>query len=167
MAKKELERDDAEAVDIDGDSSEPRVYELGFHIDGELPESEAKKAYEEIRGKIASVGTLLEEGSPRKTALAYTVSRMEHAGRRDFNTSFFAWIAYEADGEGHEAVGEAVRAENRIFRFIDIRTTKEEARHSAELEELYARTLAEEKVSEEEEEVSDSELDAALKEAGV
>lgn len=167
MAKKELEREDAEAIEVDADSSEPRVYELGFHIDGELPESEAKKTYEDIRGKITGAGTVLEEGAPRKTALAYTVSRMEHGGRRDFNTSFFAWIAYEADGAGHEAVGEAVRAENRVFRFIDIRTTKEEAKHSAELEELYARTAAEEKAGEEEEEVSDSELDAALKEAGV
>lgn len=168
MAKKDTEAQiDAREEEIDTEHTEPRVYELGFHIDGELPESEAKKTYEDIRAKIASAGTVLEEGAPRKTALAYTVSRMEHNGRRDFNTSFFAWIAYETDGAGHEAVGEAVRAESRVFRFLDIRSTKEAAKHSAELEEIYAKIEAHKEGAGEDEEVSDTELDAALKEAGV
>lgn len=165
MAKKEIEERIDAPEEVDAEHTEPRVYELGFHIDGELPEAEAKKTYQGLREQIAKVGTIVAEGEPQKVSLAYTVSRMEHAGRRDFTTSFFAWVAYETDGKGHEAVGEAARAESRVFRFLDIRTTKDAAKHSAEMQEIFLKNAAEMK-QHEEEEVSETELDAALKEVG-
>jgi ribosomal protein S6 len=141
-----------------------RVYELGFHIDSELPVEEAKKTYQGMHTAIASVGTIVAEGEPQKIPLAYTISRGETAGRRDFNTSFFAWIAYETDGAGHEKVLETARAESRIFRFLDLRTTKEGAQHSAEVHELMSKIEPAEGA---EGEAADAELEAALKEVGV
>lgn len=157
-------KDDTEEKDIDTDeenSSEPRVYELAFHLDPELSENEAKKAYEAVRDVIAERGAVVAEGAPEKIQLAYTVSRSENAGRRDFDSAYFCWVAYEATGEGHDAVGAAARAERRIIRFLDLKTTKEAAKHSAELREM--REKAPEKPAEEA--VSDSELDAALEQA--
>ena len=52
-----------------------------------------------------------------------------------------------------------------MFRFLDIRTTKEAAKHSAEMHEIMLRAAAKEE--ETEEEVSDEEIDQALKEVGV
>jgi ribosomal protein S6 len=160
MAKKDIAPE--EALENDADHAEMRVYELGFHIDPELPVEEAKKVYGALHAKIESVGSLVAEGEPQKIPLAYTISRGETAGRRDFDASFFAWIAYETDGAGHEAVVELVKSDMRVFRFLDIRTTKEAAKHSAEMSELLAKVEPEEP-----EEVSDVELDAALKEVGV
>ncbi|HYD92958.1 MAG TPA: hypothetical protein VEB18_00655 [Candidatus Paceibacterota bacterium] len=162
MAKKEKEVLDVEDVMTEDDNhAEPRVYELGFHIDPELTAEEARKVYQGIRDAIK--GEIVAEGEPVKIPLAYTIYRQEQGGRRDFDASHFSWIAYEVDGEGHDAALEAVKGESRVFRFIDLRTTKEEARHSAEMQELLA------KVSEPEgePEVSDAEIDAALKEVGV
>lgn len=122
--------------------AEPRVYELGFHLDPELPQEEVKKAYGDIRGRIAAVGTIIAEGEPVKIPLAYTISRMETGGRRDFNSVFFCWIAYEADGAGHEKVAATAREDSRIVRFLDIRTTVDEAKHSAEMQELFAQMAA-------------------------
>ncbi len=163
MAKKEKDVLDVEETTVDGENhAEPRVYELGFHIDPELSVEEAKKAYQDMYDVAAKAGTIVAEGEPVKIPLAYTIYRQETAGRRDFDSSYFAWIAYEADGAGHDAVGAAARDERRIFRFLDIRTTKEEAQHSAEMQELLA------KVPESEDaEVSDVELDAALKDVEV
>lgn len=118
--------------------AEPRVYELGFHLDPELPQEEVKKAYGDIRDRVAAAGTIIAEGEPVKIPLAYTISRMETGGRRDFNSAFFCWIAYEADGAGHEKISQAAREDSRIVRFLDIRTTVEEAKHSAEMQELFA-----------------------------
>lgn len=161
MAKKEKEVLDVEATDTtDENHAEPRVYELGFHIDPELTNDEAKKTYQGIRAKIEAVGQIVAEGEPVKIQLAYTISRSETAGRRDFDGSHFSWIAYETDGAGHDAVTLAASEEKRIFRFIDLRTSKEEAKHSAEMQELLAK-LPE---AESESEVSDAEIDAALKE---
>jgi ribosomal protein S6 len=143
--------------------NESRVYELGFHLDSELPTEEVKKTYQSLREAIAEAGTIVAEGEPMKIPLAYTISRSEQTGRRDFQSAFFAWIAYETEGEGHDAILEAVKGETRIIRFLDIRTTKEAAKHSAEMAEIYARMPEGDAP---EEEVSDTELDAALKEAG-
>jgi ribosomal protein S6 len=145
--------------------NESRVYELGFHLDSELPSEEVKKTYQALRGIIAGVGTIVAEGEPMKIPLAYTISRSETGGRRDFDSAFFCWIAYETEGAGHQAVLDAAKAEGRVIRFLDVRTTKEAAQHSAEMAEIYARMPN----GEEEtplEEVSDVELDAALKDAG-
>ena len=94
---------DTNVIESEGaDLTETRVYELGFHLDGELPQEEVKKAYQGIRDRITAVGTVIAEGEPTKVPLAYTISRQETTGRRDFDTAFFCWIAYEADGAGHD-----------------------------------------------------------------
>lgn len=165
MTKKEIEHgaDSTELENVEG-YNESRVYELGFHIDPELPQEEVKKVYQGIREMIASKGAIIAEGEPVKIPLAYTISRSEQNGRRDFTSAFFSWIAYETEGADHDAVLEMMKGESRIVRFIDLRTTKEAAHHSAEMAEIYAKMP--EGMETSEEDVSDTELDAALKEAG-
>lgn len=162
MAKKEKAVVADEAV-LDTDHAELRVYELGFHIDPEVADTDAKKAYQALRDLAAGKGSVVAEGEPQKIQLAYTVSRTEQSVRRDFDSSFFAWFAYEVDGAAHDAVVEAAKADSRIFRFIDLRTTKEAAQHAAEMHDIMLKA-AQDKRDSAEEEVSDTELDAALKE---
>ncbi len=145
--------------------NESRVYELGFHLDSELPTEEVKKTYQSIRDILTGVGTVIAEGEPVKIPLAYMISRSEQAGRRDFTSAFFCWIAYECEGEGHEKVLEAMKAETRVIRFLDIRTTKDAAKHSAEMAEIYAK-MPENINAPEDDAVRDEELEAALKDAG-
>lgn len=153
-------------LELEGGDNETRTYELGFHIDPELPQEEVKKTYQGIREAIAKNGTVIAEGEPEKIPLAYTISRQETTGRRDFQSAYFAWIAYDATGKGHDEVLALAKSETRIARFIDLKTTHEAAKHAAEMHEMMLRTQ-EETVSAEEEAASDEELDAALKEAGV
>jgi ribosomal protein S6 len=153
-------------LELEQGYNESRVYELGFHLDSELPSEEVKKTYQALRDVIAGAGTVVAEGEPVKIPLAYMISRSEQTGRRDFTSAYFCWIAYETEGEGHEAVLAAVKAENRVISFLDIRTTTDAAKHSAEMAEIYAK-MPEAGEPAPEEDVSDVELDAALKEAGV
>ena len=81
----------------------------------------------------------------------------------DFDSAFFCWIAYEADGAGHNDLVEFIKGQSNVIRYLDIRTTKDAAKHAAEMHELFARAAAEQPAPEEE--VSEVELDAALKEA--
>jgi ribosomal protein S6 len=147
--------------ELEAGYNESRVYELGFHIDPELPQEEVKKTYQSLREKASS---LVAEGEPQKIPLAYTISRkVQGGGRRDFDTAYFAWFAYEAAAPEHEAILEAVKAEGRVIRFIDLRTDVDGAKHAAEMHEIYAK-MGESQAAEGE--VNDTELDAALKEAG-
>jgi ribosomal protein S6 len=157
MAKQDTEmRDDAALEDV-GD--ELRVYELGFHLDPELPSEEVKKAYQAVRELIESKGAVVAEGEPTKIRLAYTISRQETSGRRDFDSAYFSWIVYETSGADHAEVISAANADKRIIRFIDLLTTKDAARHAAEMRELSLKTPER---TEDPEEAAGAALDAAL-----
>lgn len=147
----------------DADSGVSRVYELGFHLDPELPTEEMKKAYQAVHALVEEQASLVAEGEPTKIPLAYTISRQDTSGRRDFDSAYFAWIAYETAGAGHAKILEAANEDKRIIRFIDLVTTKEAARHAAEMHEL-AMKLPE---PVETETAADAELDAALESAAV
>jgi ribosomal protein S6 len=159
MARKKDVATDDMMMD-EGDSSEVRVYELAFHLDPELSETEAVKTFEAIRDAAVAGGTLVAEGAPEKVQLAYTISRSDNAGRRDFDAAHFAWVAYEGNGACHEAALETVKGDKRVIRFLDIRTDKDAAKHSAEVSEM-RRKMPEAA----EAPVSDTELDAALETA--
>lgn len=141
-----------------------RVYELGFHLDPELPIEEVKKAYQAIREFIAGKGVVVAEGDPQMVQLAYTVSRHETSLRRDFDSAYFAWVVYEAVAENHAKIITMASADKRIIRFIDLLTTKDAARHSAEMREISMKTHERE---EPEEASLNTELDAALENAAV
>lgn len=157
------EKESLEIEGLEEGVSEVRVYELGFHLDPELPQEEVKKTYQAVRDHIASVGTVVAEGEPTRVPLSYTISRSENAGRRDFDSAYFCWIAYEADSTAHESIATMAREESRIIRHIDLRTEKEAALHAAEMHELFAKAALEPV----QDEASDVELDAALKDAEV
>jgi ribosomal protein S6 len=139
--------------------SEPRVYELGFHLDPELPTEEVKKAYQAVRELIEEKGALVAEGEPVKIQLAYTISRQEVAGRRDFDSAYFSWVVYEAVATNHADIIAAVKANKQIVRFIDLLTTKDAARHSVEMREM---SMKMPEHAEDAEAVAGAELDAAI-----
>ena len=155
----------SETAEMQADYAETRVYELGFHVDGELPQEDAKKSYEALKNLASKNGTVIAEGTLEKIQLAYTISRMDTTGRRDFNSAYFGWIAYETEGAGHDAMTAAAKADSHIIRFLDLRTTKEASKHSAEIHEFYQKMPAVEEAPAED--AADAELDAALKEVGV
>ena len=144
---------------LDDVGGESRVYELGFHLDPELPTEEVKKAYQAIRESILEKGTLVAEGEPEKIQLAYTISRQEVAGRRDFDSAYFSWIVYETSASNHADILAAANANKHIVRFIDLLTTKDAARHSVEMREISMKTPER---TEDPEAAAGAELDAAL-----
>lgn len=157
MAKK-LE-DEVIITDAAEEVGEPRVYELGFHLDPELPTEEVKKSYQAVRETITEKGSVVAEGEPEKIQLAYTISRQDVAGRRDFDSAYFSWIAYEATPANHADILSAVGANPHLIRFIDLLTTKDAARHAVEMRDI-ARTMPER--VEDTETVAGAELDAVL-----
>ncbi len=144
---KETEKENASKEEDDLDYEELRAYELGFHIDAELPKQKVKELFQSLKKSIESVGTVISVGEPHRTTLAYTISLMEHSGRHDFSSSFFGWIAYDANGPAHTKIMEIVKGQSDIFRYIDLRTTKEEAQHAATQHEERYRHESKESVS--------------------
>ncbi len=137
---KDTKKENVSNEEHDLNHAEPRVYELGFHIDPELPKQKVKELFQSIKKNIEGVGTIIAVGEPHRITLAYTISLMEHSGRHDFSATFFGWIAYSSDGVVHSQIIDMIKEQGDIFRYIDIRTTKEEAQHAAtQHEERYRR----------------------------
>ncbi|TSC63911.1 MAG: hypothetical protein G01um101491_420, partial [Parcubacteria group bacterium Gr01-1014_91] len=93
-----------------------------------------------IRTLIEEAGAFVAEVEPEKIPLAYTISRQETSGRRDFDSAYFAWIAYETIPTKHADILTSVGVDKRVIRFIDLLTTKDSARHSVEMHELRVKT---------------------------
>ena len=146
--------------------AEARVYELGFHLDPELPTEEVKKAYQAVRELIASKGEIVAEVEPEKIQLAYTISRPEVAGRRAFASAYFAWIVYETLATSHTEIIAAADANKSIIRFIDLVTTKDNARNALEVHELSKKTASVESELDAEATLG-AELDVALEGAAL
>ena len=157
MAKQDMDTIVDETLDDEG--FEPRVYELGFHLDPELPTEKVKKAYQTIREFIAEKGAVVAESESQKIPLPYTISRQETSGRRHFDSAFFAWIVYETSASDHAEILKMASADKSIIRFIDLLTTKVAARHAVEMREISVKT--QERI-EEPEEVASTDLDVAL-----
>ncbi|MBI3572504.1 30S ribosomal protein S6 [Candidatus Kaiserbacteria bacterium] len=156
--KREVEIEETEMADA-AEGGGSKVYELGFHLDPELPSEEVKKAYQEIRATVEGQGAVVAEGEPQMTQLAYSISRQEPSGRRDFDSAHFSWIAYETSAPNHAAVLATVAADKRIIRSIDVITDKDAARHAAELREMAKEIPAS---APSEPAAAEAELDAAL-----
>jgi len=139
-------------------NDEISVYEVAFHIDANLSDTETRKAFDSVKEAIvAAGGTPFAEAVPTRATLAYTISQIHEGVRRDHNASHFAWVAYELEPSKQGEVDEALRGDKAIIRHLVLVTTKEEA--------LYAQDRAAEKLvveKPESEEVSDKELDEAL-----
>ncbi len=148
-----------EADEVEDMGADARVYELGFHLDPDLPVEEMKKQYQAIHAAIASKGTVVAEVEPVKIQLAYTISRQEVSGRRDFSSAYFAWIVYETLATDHAEVLAAMNANKFVVRFIDLITTKDAARHALEVHEMLAKMPEQEEPTDE---VVSTELDTAL-----
>lgn len=162
MAKNQDEEVTVDELEDTG--AEARVYELGFHLDPELPIEEVKKAYQAVRALIAEKGEIVAEVEPEKIQLAYTISRQEVAGRRDFSSAYFAWIVYEMSATSHAEVLAAANANKLVIRFIDLITTKDAARYALEAHELLAKAP---ETGANPDEVLSTEIDAALESSAI
>ncbi len=163
MAKKQDIEEIVEETELENEA-DARVYELGFHLDPELPVEGVKSAYQTIRSLIESKGTIVAEGEPVMVQLAYTISRQETAGRRDFSSAYFCWIAYETTALPHADIIAAVNADKNMVRFIDLVTTKDAARHAVEIRDFATKTPER---TDEPEVIAEAELDAALQSAAI
>lgn len=145
------------------EKDEISVYEVAFHIDANLSDTETRKAFDGVKESIIKAGgTPFAEALPVRVNLAYIISQISEGIRKDHTNSHFAWIAYELEPGAQGEVEEALKTNKTIIRYLVTITTKEEA--------LYAQDRAAEKLvvaKPEADEVSDEELDEALESTNV
>lgn len=144
---------------MDNQEKEMSTYEAAFHIDPNLSETDVEEAYSAVKELISKSGNIVAESRPKRMDLAYTISKMEESGRRDFTNAFFAWVAFE-DEIGHNAeLEELLSSDDRFIRHIVTSTTTEAAKHGEQLEILRAEEKEKARKEQEEKKMEAEEAD--------
>lgn len=109
-----------------GEHTEPRVYELGYHLVPTIAEEQIPAAAGAVRGMIERIsGSIIAEETPVFIDLAYQIVKtVDHKNKR-FDDAYFGFIKFEADPEGITKLEEELKGDISVLRYIVVKTLKE------------------------------------------
>lgn len=117
----------SELVAADADSSEPQVYELGYHILPTVSEDELEKEVNAITEVLKSVNAdFVGERFPAQVTLAYPIDKKIDGKREEFTSAYFGWIAFEIKGSDVHSVHDALASNENVLRFILTKTSRDQ-----------------------------------------
>lgn len=107
--------------------TEPRVYELGYHLVPTLAEEQIPAASGAVRGMIEQISKdVIAEELPVFIDLAYQVVKtIDHKNKR-FDEAYFGWIKFEASPLGIAKLEEALKKDENVLRYLVVKTLRED-----------------------------------------
>ncbi len=110
------------------------VYEVGFHI---VPAVSPEKLPAEVDAIKAVLGeakaTIISEEFPKLRNLAYTMIKAIGPARHRYDTAYFGWIKFEAAPETSADIKKALDGNEKILRYILIKTVRENTLYGAKV----------------------------------
>ena len=102
------------------------VYEVGFHI---VPAVSPEKLPEEVDAIKTVLGkngaTVVSEEFPKLRNLAYTLVKIIGPARHKYDAAYFGWVKYEMSPDFAADVKKALDANEKILRYLIIKTVRE------------------------------------------
>ena len=118
--------DTTETMDIENESADVGVYELGYHLVPTISEEQVPEAVGRIKEVLSDQGAgILAEEFPRQMRLAYTMERAVGGKRQKYDTSHFGWIKFDMEPALLEVVQAALRQNADVLRSLLVATTRE------------------------------------------
>lgn len=147
------------------------LYELGYHLLPTVPEDQVAEKVEAIKKLIeGNGGTVITEGAPVPTELAYTMDKVIANKHNRFDSSYFGWMKFSVEEkQGVVALKEAIDQDNDVLRYILIKATAVAPAQKTILRETKAesKTISAPRKEEESAEVSEKELEESIEKLGV
>lgn len=108
------------------DTSNKKVYELGYHILPTLSEDEVAKVVTVLKGELSKMDAeVIAEAHPVMTTLAYELGKDIENKNRKFGTAYFGWIKFEVETSLIEGFKELMEKNLNVLRFIIVKTVRE------------------------------------------
>lgn len=106
--------------------TEPRIYELGYHLVPTLAEEQIAQASGAVRGMIERISKdVIAEELPVFIDLAYTIVKtVDHKNKR-FDQAYFGWIKFEGVPAGIAELEEALKKDPNVLRYLVVKTIRE------------------------------------------
>lgn len=116
-----------EAESLAQGEEERQSYELAFHILPTVAEEEVPAVFEAIKTAITKDGgELFDEEAPERFMLAYEVVRHLEGKNRKFQSAYFGWVRFRAEGEVVAKLTHELEINTNILRHLIIRLTRAE-----------------------------------------
>ncbi len=113
-----------------------KLYELGFHIIPTATEKEVASVFSKIKEVIIkNNGSVVKEGEPKLTKLAYIIVKKIKAKNERFSNAFFAWVKFNAESSDIAGVKKSLDANNDIIRYLIVKTVDDDEHSTVKLAE--------------------------------
>ncbi|MDE2116923.1 MAG: 30S ribosomal protein S6 [Patescibacteria group bacterium] len=129
------------------------VYEVGYHIVPTVSPENLPREVDAVKAALEKVGaTMIAEEAPKLRPLAYTMIQAVGSARHRFDTAHFGWIKFEAPREAVAELDKAMKANDKVLRYIIVKTVRENTLYGSKV-------LAEERRDSRDEAKSDAKSD--------
>ena len=107
--------------------TEPRIYELGYHLVPTISEENIPAASKAVRGMVERISkSIIAEENPVFIDLAYTIVKtVEHKNKR-FDNAYFGWIKFEGEPAGIAELEEGLKKDDNVLRYLIVKTLRED-----------------------------------------
>ncbi len=146
--------------ELELDTEESRLYELGFHLIPSLSGEDLSAAVATLKELITNKGgVLIREQVAEKKELAYAIQKDIDRKRYTYEDAYFGWMQFTAMPAAAHEIKETLENSDTVLRFLVVKITEEMTQTSEEKEEIRAER---EDAASENEEVSEEEIDKEI-----
>ena len=109
--------------------TDPRVYEIGYHLLPTLSADEAAAATKDLMNFLKKQGAdFVGDKEVEQVDLAYTVQKRIAGKLTNFNTAYFGWVAFEIAPSTAATIKTFMDTNASVLRYIVLTTTKDEVK---------------------------------------
>ena len=106
--------------------TEPRIYELGYHLVPTLPLEQIPKASGAVRGMIERISEdIIAEELPVFIDLAYQVVKTINHKNKRFDDAYFGFIKFEASPEDIAKLENELKKDENVLRYLVVKAFRE------------------------------------------
>ena len=110
------------------------VYEVGFHIVPAVSPEKLPHEVDAIKALLdGNKATIISEEFPKLRTLAYTMVKVIGPARHKYDTAYFGWIKFEAAPEAALEIKKGMDANEKVLRYLLIKTARENTLYSAKV----------------------------------
>ncbi|MBP6884098.1 MAG: 30S ribosomal protein S6 [Candidatus Pacebacteria bacterium] len=107
-------------------SSDSRVYEVGYLLVPTIEEGEVPAVYSAIKDVVVGLGgEMISDEMPRMIPLAYTMLHVVSNVRSKFDNAYFGWVKFEMNPDKITELKSKLDLDPKVIRFLITKTVKE------------------------------------------
>lgn len=126
--------DEDTKLDVENDATDTQVYELGYHLLGNMTDEEVSDEVSKIHALIEkNKGKVISEGLPELVDLSYEIAKRIETKNLRFNKAFFGWVKFEVEIAKILDVKSKMETAEKVLRFLLIKTVKENTMYTPKI----------------------------------